>query len=334
MPRLYRVLKNIFVLLPRTTTFLNANVNIIKSNKTALIDCGSVFDPGTKYLTKILRSLGINAIDYIIITHSHVDHCQNAGLLAERFGAEIIAHKNAKPILNQIGNISNEAFEYWELIEETYPRLLQSNLGWLFRRLIVLGYNYLIYGRGKNIEKVTEVEDGDVIDLGNINLEVLFTPGHSDDSICLLEKKKRIFFSGDMIPWSPYIHTNVEEFRFSISKILKTLERNDSKILVRGHQKPLNALVEKENYRKFLQDMIVAERRILKLLDLYEALTAQDMLPYIFHRTHFMHQVIYRIFMRTQLFWIKKYLQNLKDKKLIKCFKHRRKIRYALNVKF
>lgn len=330
MARLYRISKNIFTLLPRGGTFSNANVNILKCEKPALIDCGSVFDPGTKYLTRILRSLGINNIDKIIITHSHVDHCQNAGVLAEKFGAEIIAQKNAKPILNRIGNVSNEAFEYWELIEETYPRLLRGRFGWFYRRLIVLGYNYLIYGRGKNVKEISEVTEGDIIDLGDCKLEVLFTPGHSNDCICLLEKKQKILFTGDMIPWTPYIHTNIEDFRYSISKILKQIEQNDAKVLVRGHQKPLNAQVEKENYRRFLEDMAIAERRILKLLERYNALTARDMLPYVFQRTHFIHQLIYRIFMRTQKFWIIKYLQNLENKKLIKSFKKGKKTWYSL----
>lgn len=330
MPKLYQLQRDLFILLPRWSTFSNGNVNIIKSKQNALIDTGSVFEPGTKYLLKILKSIGISTIDYIIITHSHVDHCQNAGFLADKFGAEVIAHKNAKPILNRIGKISTEAFEYWELLEETYPKVLQSRYRWFIQRLIVLGYNYLVYGRGKNIESITEVKDGDIIDLGNHKLEVLFTPGHSNDSICLLEKDKKILFTGDMIPWTPYIHTNIEDFRHSISKIYKTLEENNIRFSIRGHQKPINSVFEKDNYKKFLEDIHVAEHRILKLLQLHDKLTAHEMLAYVFHRTHFIHQLIYRILMRTQLFWIKKYLQNLENKHLIRSFKNGKKIFYSL----
>ncbi len=41
------------------------------------------------------------------------------------------------------------------------------------------------------------LKDGDIIDLGGRVFEVVHTPGHSPDSICLLERAKRILFTGD-----------------------------------------------------------------------------------------------------------------------------------------
>ena len=47
--------------------------------------------------------------------------------------------------------------------------------------------------------KVTRwLRDGDVIDLGGRSLEVLHTPGHSPDSVCLLERDARLLWTGDM----------------------------------------------------------------------------------------------------------------------------------------
>lgn len=40
--------------------------------------------------------------------------------------------------------------------------------------------------------------DGDVIDLGGVQLEVLETPGHTVGSICLLDRKNGYLFTGDM----------------------------------------------------------------------------------------------------------------------------------------
>ena len=42
------------------------------------------------------------------------------------------------------------------------------------------------------------LHDGDIIDLGGRNLEVFHTPGHSPDSICLLDRGARLFWTGDM----------------------------------------------------------------------------------------------------------------------------------------
>ena len=43
------------------------------------------------------------------------------------------------------------------------------------------------------------VEDGQIFDLGGVELEVLFLPGHTAGEIVLLDRKDRILFSGDGI---------------------------------------------------------------------------------------------------------------------------------------
>jgi glyoxylase-like metal-dependent hydrolase (beta-lactamase superfamily II) len=49
--------------------------------------------------------------------------------------------------------------------------------------------------------------DGDTIDLGGRALTVLHTPGHTPDSICLLDADNRILFSGDTVDTGPiYAH--------------------------------------------------------------------------------------------------------------------------------
>jgi len=322
MPRLYRVCKDIYTLLPSRNTFSNANVNILKSNENILIDCGSVNEPSFPYLNRLLNNLDIKTIDKIIITHSHVDHYQNIGEFADEFGAEVFAHKNAIPILKHERSL--EGFEFWELVEETYPRIHQS---YLIRRLVTMGYNYFVYRRGKRIDHITPVEEGDVIG----DFKVFFIPGHSSDSIGLLDKERKVLFTGDMIPWTPYIHTSIEDFRASIKKILDYSEQYDIKMMIRGHQKPILAAIERANYRSFLEDMERAEKRILKLLQQKKELTVRQMLPYIFQRTHFVHNLLYRIFMRTQQFWTVKYLKELEEKNLIKAYKRNNKKWYSLS---
>src|SRR5207237_94252 len=56
----------------------------------------------------------------------------------------------------------------------------------------------------------------DVIDLGGRSLRVLHTPGHTPDSICLLDERRGILFGGDTINTGPiYGHmpdSNLEAF--------------------------------------------------------------------------------------------------------------------------
>jgi glyoxylase-like metal-dependent hydrolase (beta-lactamase superfamily II) len=41
------------------------------------------------------------------------------------------------------------------------------------------------------------VSDGQVIDIGGRKLEVVFTPGHTPDSLCLLDRANRLLLTGD-----------------------------------------------------------------------------------------------------------------------------------------
>jgi len=45
------------------------------------------------------------------------------------------------------------------------------------------------------------VEDGQIIDLGNRRLEVMYTPGHNENSIMLIDEENKLLFAGDT--WYP-----------------------------------------------------------------------------------------------------------------------------------
>jgi glyoxylase-like metal-dependent hydrolase (beta-lactamase superfamily II) len=49
----------------------------------------------------------------------------------------------------------------------------------------------------------TLLDDGDRIDLGGRVLEVMHTPGHSPDSICLFDEREGLLFGGDTINTGP-----------------------------------------------------------------------------------------------------------------------------------
>lgn len=57
------------------------------------------------------------------------------------------------------------------------------------------------------------VGEGDTIDLGGRTLEVLVTPGHAPDSICLLDRANRVLFTGDTFYLAPlYTHLPGSDF--------------------------------------------------------------------------------------------------------------------------
>ena len=58
-----------------------------------------------------------------------------------------------------------------------------------------------------SIDKI--VGEGDLIDIGGRVLEVLHTPGHAPDSICLLDRENRILFTGDSFYLAP-LYTHIQ----------------------------------------------------------------------------------------------------------------------------
>lgn len=67
------------------------------------------------------------------------------------------------------------------------------------------------------------LRDGEVLDLGDRRLEVLKTPGHTPDSMCLLDRSNGLLFTGDtyysgeIYLWAP--ETSVADFTASIGKL-------------------------------------------------------------------------------------------------------------------
>jgi glyoxylase-like metal-dependent hydrolase (beta-lactamase superfamily II) len=141
-------------------------IYLIESGKKCLIDGGTHTEA-----RKILRQLKeLNAFppDMIIITHSHWDHCQAIPFLSQRAkkeGKEIEILASAKAIQNLRDQSFNDVFG-------TGP------------------YN--------NIEEdITQLNEGDIVDLNGISLKIIETPGHMPDHISVFDEKNRNLFVGD-----------------------------------------------------------------------------------------------------------------------------------------
>ena len=68
------------------------------------------------------------------------------------------------------------------------------------------------------------LEDGDVIDLGDRQFEIIHTPGHSPGGIALYEKATEILFSGDIVYDGPLIedtyHSDLTDYIASMERLL------------------------------------------------------------------------------------------------------------------
>lgn len=137
---------------------------------TAYLVDGLLIDSGCAYsapeLVAFLKDKPMNAI---LNTHTHEDHIgANGPLQCEHPGLQILAHPLALLVLAD-------------------PR----------KRQPLQPYRRLIWGwpepsQGK------QVDDGEMVRTDRFNFQVIYTPGHSIDHICLYEAEQCWLFSGDL----------------------------------------------------------------------------------------------------------------------------------------
>ena len=312
MVKFIQVSNSIYILFPRRDISNNANVTIIrnpKDNNISFIDSGSVNDPGVGMIEKVLKPLNPSFKDSnLIITHGHLDHYHASGLFQKKFNSKVFAHERIKLPDNLKINDPNMGEQFDDYLELFYPFIKDTmikNVGYYL-------YSRFYYGKHYNVKINQRVKTGDIIEMPPFQLEVIFTPGHSPDSIVLYEKKRKILFLGDFIPWTPYPHCSIEVFRKSIKKLLKL----DVKIAFRGHGFPQSWVKQKKDFLDFLDDMKQAQLRILNCLKL-RPMTFEELARNIYERSHFTHNLFYTILMRMTQFWANKYIEDLIKRDLI-----------------
>jgi glyoxylase-like metal-dependent hydrolase (beta-lactamase superfamily II) len=73
------------------------------------------------------------------------------------------------------------------------------------------------------------LHDGDKIDLGGRSLQVIATPGHTPDSIALLDTENRLLFTGDTFYPGPIFlyrpETDLDAYLTSVEKLAKLVPR-------------------------------------------------------------------------------------------------------------
>lgn len=84
------------------------------------------------------------------------------------------------------------------------------------------------------------VEDGQVLSLGGVELEVLLTPGHAPDSLCLLDRERKLLFTGDTFYPAPlYAHlpgSSFEDYERSAARLASLADAVD--VVLPAHNEP------------------------------------------------------------------------------------------------
>lgn len=137
---------------------------------TAYLVDGLMIDSGCAHTSKELcEYLSGQEITQIVNTHSHEDHIgANAGLQEDHPDVVISAHPLALQVLTEP--------------EKHQPLHPYRSITW-----------------GMPSPSIAQpVENGAIIDTGIFHFQVIYTPGHSQDHLCLYEPDQRWAFTGDL----------------------------------------------------------------------------------------------------------------------------------------
>lgn len=143
---------------------LSANCYVICDEKTNI---GGVIDPGdcTPVLLDLIKRSGIENLKYILCTHGHFDHISGVAKLKEIF-------KDAQVLIGV----------------EDAPALSDETLS--------LGK---YFGNFTPCYADKPLKNGDVVEIGETELCVISTPGHTPGGVLYYSKKDNIVFTGDTI---------------------------------------------------------------------------------------------------------------------------------------
>jgi len=111
-----------------------------------------------------------------------------------------------------------------------------------------------------------ELTDGDLIQVGKVRLQALFTPGHASDHFCFVQEEDRAVFTGDLVlgrgsTMITYPDGDMAAYFNSLERLLALRPV----ILFPGHWEPVeDPLPKLEQYRSHRLDR---ERQVLEALE-------------------------------------------------------------------
>ncbi|MBD8900389.1 MBL fold metallo-hydrolase [Rhodanobacter sp. DHG33] len=151
---------------------------IVENGRAAFVDCGT-----NHAVPRMLAALGdvglVPAdVDWLILTHVHLDHAGGAGeLMAHLPNARLVVHpRGARHMIDPSQLWAGASAVYGEsVMESTYGRL-----------------------RPVPAERVVEAADGYVVDLAGRFLLCLDTPGHARHHLTVHDARANVCFTGDV----------------------------------------------------------------------------------------------------------------------------------------
>ena len=157
--------------------YTNCYVIWDETGKCAIVDPGCGSEEEIRRLAEFIQAKNLEP-ECILLTHCHFDHIYGMAALAE--GYEIPVYYDMEEMFTLTVTNEQVCKAYGLPLPETFP-------------IIKSGQQMHIPSR------VINISEGESIKVGNMNFEVLETPGHSVGGLCFLERNEKVMFTGDTL---------------------------------------------------------------------------------------------------------------------------------------
>jgi len=151
---------------------------VVQDGRAAFIDCGSNDSVPRMLAALDAQGLAPDAVDWLVLTHVHLDHAGGAGTLMRALpDARLVVHPRGAPhMVDPSKLVAGATAVYGEAeFARSYGTLLPVPR-----------------------ERVVEAADGHVVDLAGRPLLCVDTPGHARHHIAVWDAASRSWFGGDI----------------------------------------------------------------------------------------------------------------------------------------
>nr|WP_281376554.1 MBL fold metallo-hydrolase [Actinomycetospora corticicola] len=167
-------------------------------DRALLVDTGLGIVP----IRPVIETLCPLPVD-VVNTHAHVDHVGGNAEFDRVSGSPVptagVDPAERASYLGWMREVLSAAQAYREL-DHRYFHLLSADSD---PRPLPEGVERWVEPGPASGPEPEPLADGDAIDLGGRTLTVLHTPGHSPDSLCLLDDRDGVLFAGDTVNTGP-----------------------------------------------------------------------------------------------------------------------------------
>ena len=157
--------------------FFDASHLLVERGRAAFVDVGTAFSVPALLAALDTKGVARGAVDYVILTHVHLDHAGGAGQLMRALpSARLVVHPRGARHMIDPSKLWAGASEVYgaEAMRRTYGELLRVDA-----------------------ERVIEAPDDFTLELGGRPLVFLDTPGHARHHACIWDEASRSMFTGD-----------------------------------------------------------------------------------------------------------------------------------------